>query len=134
MTGNPRVYSVWTAHENETQTEEQWLKQNSSAPVQQAIKGETLARLSIDRLSSHWIVIEGADQGELARGPGPLPDSVLPGSRGNCVIASHRDTQFRVLPNVEIGENISVEPGGRTLLYRVTDRRVVAPTDTRSFD
>jgi len=63
-----------------------------------------------------------------------LIDTALPGSQGNCVIAGHRDTQFRILRNVKIGEDISVETGGRTFVYRVTDRRVVAPADTRSLD
>jgi len=35
---------------------------------------------------------------------------------------------------VEVGEDISLETGGRTFVYRVTDRRVVVPTDTRSLD
>ena len=50
------------------------------------------------------------------------------------MIAGHRDTQFRILWRVKIGEDISVEAGGRTFVYRVTDRRVVAPADTRSLD
>ena len=50
------------------------------------------------------------------------------------MIAGHRDTQFRILRRVKIGEDISVEAGGRTFVYRVTDRRVVAPADTRSLD
>src|SRR5207248_2697940 len=79
-------------------------------------------------------VVEGADPVELKRAPGHLVDTALPGSRGNCVIAGHRDTQFRALRNIEIGETISVESGGRTFLYRVTGTHVVAPTDTRSLD
>jgi sortase A len=128
------VYSVWTSREGERRAGEQWLEQLHQRPDRPAVKGAALARLSIDRLNGHWIVIEGADRAELASGPGHLVDSAMPGSRGNCVIAGHRDTQFRVLRKVEIGENISIERDGRTFLYRVTDRRVVAPTDTRSLD
>src|SRR5262249_1751850 len=97
-------------------------------------RGAALAKLSIARLNSQWVVVEGADKSELKVGPGHLIDSALPGSRGNCVIAGHRDTQFRVLRNVEIGENIALESNGRTYVYRVTERHVVAPTDTRSLD
>src|SRR6476469_9244594 len=128
------VYSVWTSKEGERRAEAQWQTQLQQRPDRRATRGGVLARLSIDRLNGHWIVIEGADQAELARGPGHLVDSAMPGSRGNCVIAGHRDTQFRVLRKVEIGENISIERDGRTFLYRVTDRRVVAPTDTGSLD
>jgi sortase A len=133
------VYFVWSAHHSEQQAEEQWEDQmarrsQKAEPAPRVSKGDPLARLSIERLDSRWVVVEGADKSDLKRGPGHLIDSALPGSRGNCVIAGHRDTQFRVLQNVEIGENISLETAGRTYVYRVTDRHVVVPTDTRSLD
>ena len=42
-------------------------------------------------------VIEGDSHRELRRGPGHLVGTALPGEDGNCVIAGHRDTHFRVL-------------------------------------
>jgi sortase A len=137
--------SIWTSWHGEQQAEEQWEQQiadrSADHPAQpQAIdsrrvqRGEALARLSIGRLNRHWVVLEGADRGELKRGPGHLIDTALPGSRGNCVIAGHRDTQFRALRNVEIGEEISVERGGRTFLYRVTGTQIVSPNDTSSLE
>jgi sortase A len=126
--------SIWMSHQAEQQAEEQWdtLARSQPPPKQlrRVKKGETFARLSIPRLDSHWIVVEGADRSELRLGPGHLIQTALPGSRGNCVIAGHRDTQFRVLQDVKIGEDISVEIEGRTFVYRVTDRHVVSPSDT----
>jgi len=130
------IHSIWKSHHAEQQAEEQWAtiarteQQQPPKPLHRVGKGETLARLSIPRLDSHWIVIEGADKNELRIGPGHLIQTALPGTRGNCVIAGHRDTQFRVLQKVKIGEDISVEIEGRTFVYRVTDRHVVSPTDT----
>jgi len=137
------VYSVLSTQRAEQEAQAQWDRQIAERPPEppsipsprrEVQKGEMLARLSIDRLKSQWVVLEGADRDVLKRGPGHLPDTALPGARGNSVIAGHRDTQFRVLRNIEIGEEISVETEGRTYLYRVTDRRVVAPTDTSSLD
>jgi sortase A len=130
------VHSIWTAKQAEQQAEQQWDQVVESQPVVPAHKvpkGETFARLSISRLGGRWAVIEGADRVELKKGPGHLINTALPGSRGNCVIAGHRDTQFRILRDVEIGESITVESGGHTYIYRVTDRRVVSPSDTRSL-
>jgi sortase A len=133
------LHSIWTSHQAEQQAEEQWddlARSQQAQPakrVHRVGKGETFARLSIPRLDSHWIVFEGADRSELRMGPGHLIQTALPGSRGNCVIAGHRDTQFRVLQKVKIGEDISVEIEGRTFMYRVTDRHVVSPTDTHSL-
>jgi sortase A len=137
------VYSVVSTQRAEQEAQEQWDRQMADRPAdrpaapelrREVQKGEMLARLSIDRLKSQWVVLEGADHEGLKRGPGHLSDTALPGGNGNCVIAGHRDTQFRVLRNVEIGEEISLETEGRTFFYRVTDRRVVAPTDTSSLD
>jgi sortase A len=127
------LHSVWKSHEAEEQAEEQWDNLNRSQPekpIHRVPKGETLARLSIPRLESHWVVLEGSDRNELRRGPGHMLQTALPGTRGNCVIAGHRDTQFRILRKVEIGEEISVEIDGHTFVYRVTDHRVVSPADT----
>ena len=128
------LHSIWSTRQAEKQAEDQWdqvSRPQEAAPIRKVKKGETFARLSIPRLESRWVVLEGADTNELKRGPGHLVQTAMPGARGNCVIAGHRDTQFRVLRNVKIGENISVEMGGRTYVYRVVDRHVVAPTDTR---
>jgi len=130
------LHSIWTAKQAEQQAEQQWDRVVESQPVAPAHKfraGETFARLSIGRLGGRWVVVEGADRVDLKKGPGHLINTALPGSRGNCVIAGHRDTQFRMLRNVEIGESITIESGGRNYVYRVTDRRVVSPSDTRSL-
>src|SRR5215472_3642616 len=91
------VRSVWKAHEAEQQAEEEWdkiVRSEPAKPVHHKVpKGEPLAKLSIARLDRNWIVVEGADKSELRRGPGHLIQTALPGSRGNCVIAGHRDTQ-----------------------------------------
>jgi len=131
-------YSRWVARQGEQEAEQQWEQQltqlKPSVPAAaRTRRGDTVARLSIERLDSHWVVIEGAEKEELERAPGHLVETALPGSQGNCVIAGHRDTQFRVLRNVKIGEDITVESGGRTFVYRVTDRKIVAPTDTRAL-
>jgi len=64
-------------------------------------KGQSVAKLSIPRLTSVLYVLEGTDDQDLKRGPGHLQGTVMPGARGNCVIAGHRDTHFRVLKNIE---------------------------------
>jgi len=68
--------------------------------------GEAFARLSIPRLHAVLYVVEGTDSTDLRRGPGHLAGSALPGSTGNCVIAGHRDTHFRLLKNVRRGTKL----------------------------
>ena len=63
--------------------------------------GETVAKLSIPRLDAQLYVVEGVDQADLRRGPGHMPGTALPGGNGNCVVAGHRDTHFRVLKGIQ---------------------------------
>jgi len=86
--------------------------------------------LRIPRLATFLPVLEGVTESSLLRGPGHLPGTPLPGSVGNSVIAGHRDTHFRVLKNIRIGDEILVEQGNRKFTYKVRETRVVKPTDT----
>jgi len=65
------VYSYWTARQGERQAQEQWEGQLTKRPQAppRAHRGDTIARLSIERLDSHWVVIEGAEKEELQRSP-----------------------------------------------------------------
>jgi sortase A len=62
----------------------------------------------------------------LAFGPGHLSASSLPGEIGNTVIAGHRDTHFRFLRDVEVGELLVIESvSGEKHLYEIFDIDVV---------
>ena len=91
--------------------------------------GDTLAKLIIPRLDTELYVIEGDDKDELRRGPGHLPGTALPGADGNCIIAGHRDTHFRVLKDIKAGDDIVLETARGKYLYRVLNTRVVSPSN-----
>ena len=96
-------------------------------------RGEAIAKLSIPRLSTTLYVLEGTEDKDLKRGPGHMEGTVMPGSGGNCVIAGHRDTHFRVLKNISKGDEIVVQSRQGTYKYRVTGMSVVAPDNTDSL-
>ena len=83
------------------------------------------------RLSARWgeidlIVLAGGTGRTLAFGPGHLSASAFPGTQGNAVIAGHRDTHFRFLQTLEVGESLIVETAdGRKHRYTVTSIEVV---------
>jgi sortase A len=55
-----------------------------------------------------------------------LSASALPGDSGNSVIAGHRDTHFRFLRDIEVGESLVVERiSGRSYRYEVIGIDVV---------
>ena len=62
-----------------------------------------MGKLIIPRLGTQIYFVEGVDARELLRGPGHIPGTAMPGVTGNCVIAAHRDTHFRVLKDIGKG-------------------------------
>jgi sortase A len=86
-----------------------------------------LARIWFPRLHQERFVLEGATKKNLARGPAWLSETAKPGS-GNCIIAGHRDTHFRILKEVKQGDEILLEYNGQSYLYRVRSMHVVQPS------
>ena len=90
-----------------------------------------IARLQFPRQRRSYIVLAGASGRNLAFGPGHVDGTAAPEQIGNCVISAHRDTQFAVLREINIGDEIVLQTrGGTTIRYRVRDRRVVRDRDT----
>jgi sortase A len=91
--------------------------------------GVAIAALSIPRVELSAVVLHGSDEQTLRRGPGHLEGTAMPGHAGNVVIAGHRDSFFRPLRKVRLGDDLFLDtPYGR-LQYRVTWLRVVQPRD-----
>jgi sortase A len=103
--------------------------QPNAEPQGSPERGEALAKLIIPRLDTELYVVEGDGARELRRGPGHLHGSALPGETGNCIIAGHRDTHFRVLKDLKKGDDIVLETRGGQYLYRVKNLKVISPKD-----
>lgn len=89
-----------------------------------------VARLIFPALGEETVVLSGGSGSTLAFGPGHVDGSPLPGEAGSSLIAGHRDTSFRFLADLRIGDEVGVEgPTGATRRFRVTALDVV---DARS--
>jgi sortase A len=85
-----------------------------------------VAKLSAQDGRVDLIVLAGGSGRTLAFGPGHLGASALPGEKGNSVIAGHRDTHFRFLENLDLGDPLFVEQAsGAVHVYRVTSLDIV---------
>ncbi len=79
-----------------------------------------VARLTARSGAIDLIVLAGGSGRTLAFGPGHLSASAMPGEVGNSVIAGHRDTHFRFLQSIELGEQLNLElSNGRKHVYEV---------------
>ena len=93
-----------------------------------------IGRLEIPRLGVSVVVMPGDDDATLMKGVGHLPDTPLPWNGGNTAFAGHRDTFFRPLERVTIGDDIHLDtPRGR-FHYRVRRTIVVEPEDLWVLD
>jgi sortase A len=80
-----------------------------------------------------FIVMDGASEDNLLRGPAWIAWSGTPGQNGNCIIAAHRDTHFRILQDVRKGDRITLERSGQTYRYRIVAVQVVHADDTSFY-
>jgi len=101
-----------------------------AAPLPPPPYGSAVARIEIERLGLSTIVFEGTGQDVLSHGAGHLRQSPLPGQTGNVVVAGHRDTFFRELRDLKVGDQIKIETTSGSRNYVVEWTRVVHPDNT----
>jgi sortase A len=74
-------------------------------------------------------IYDGTSEINLNRGAGHIEGTTPLAQTGNIGIAAHRDGFFRKLKDVEVESMVDLEVGGRLSHYRVTEIRIVAPTN-----
>ena len=92
-------------------------------------KGARLGTLTFVELGESMPIIEGTDKKSLAKGAGHYRDSVLPGVRDNSVISGHRETVFKNLKKLRIGDHIRTKTAAGVFTYQVTGTRIVDDQD-----
>ena len=87
---------------------------------------QPLARLIVPAQRVDLLVLAGASGRTLAWGPAPLDHAAALGAPGNAVISAHRDTHFRFLAHVALGDALIVERADASrVVYRVREIRVM---------
>jgi sortase A len=85
-----------------------------------------VARMIIPAHEIDLVVLEGVSGNVLAFGPGHMTLSSLPGQPGNAIISGHRDTSFRFLERIRIGDRIIMQTKvGGMVPYTVVATQVV---------
>jgi sortase A len=85
-----------------------------------------VARIEVKRLHASAIVLAGSSGQALAFGPGHVELTPDAGERGVAVYSAHRDTHFRFLKDVVIGDEIDItRSDGAIFRYRADEASVV---------
>jgi sortase A len=96
--------------------------------------GDTMGRLEIQRLDMSVLIRHGIEEATLSLGVGHVPATPSPGGDGNVVLAAHRDTFFRRLEGIRVGDRLRILTVGQTYEYVVDSTETVDPEDTRVME
>jgi sortase A len=96
--------------------------------------GTLLGRLEAPSVKLSTVILEGTDDGTLSRGSGHIEDTPVPGQPGNVGIAGHRDTTFRALRNIHVGDPLDYKTADRIYRYRISKTMIVGPDDVYVLD
>lgn len=85
-----------------------------------------VARIAVKRINANAIVLAGSSGQALAFGPGHVEHTPDAGEPGVAVYSAHRDTHFRFLKDVVIGDEIEIRRrDGQSFRYRADSSSVV---------
>ena len=93
------------------------------------IEGDNIGSLTIPALNRKTPIIQGTGVEDLKKGVGHFAGSVLPGEQDNCVLSGHRDTVFRQLGKVKLGDKLIVKTSAGNFTYEVNGTRIVHEND-----
>ncbi|KAA0548333.1 class D sortase [Bacillus sp. BGMRC 2118] len=91
--------------------------------------GDVVGILSISRIGIETPIVEGTDPDDLEKGVGHFATSAYPKQNDQVVLSGHRDTVFRKMKDIEIGDIITVKLPHGDFSYKIADTKVVAADD-----
>jgi len=90
---------------------------------------ENFGTMTIKRLDRKLPIIQGTSEKQLKQGVGHVISSVLPGENDNLVLAGHRETSFRDLDDLQLGDQILIQTELGDFMYEVDHTQIVDEDD-----
>ncbi|WP_067727077.1 class D sortase [Oceanobacillus damuensis] len=91
--------------------------------------GETVGLLHIPKLESDLPIVEGTHEDELAKGVGHYAGTAYPLQNEQIVLSGHRDTVFRRMGELEIGDILTIQLPYGDFSYEITKTQIVDADD-----
>jgi sortase A len=92
-------------------------------------QGESVGILSIPKIESELPIIEGTNEEELEKGVGHFKNSGYPLENKQIVLSGHRDTVFRKMGEIEIGDLFILRLPYGEFTYKIVDTNIVDADD-----
>ena len=93
------------------------------------VLGQQIGILSIPSIDRIVPIIQGTGTAQLKKGAGHFSESALPGEMDNVVLSGHRETAFRGIGAVQIGDLVIAETSAGKFTYQVEGTRIVDQND-----
>jgi sortase A len=122
-------YVVVDAHAYQAYEKSKFEAVSLSQAPRLLVEGGVIGEIEVARLHLKAIVVQGDSHTLLRRAVGHIPETALPGTTGNVVLAGHRDTFFRPLRNIRLGDAITLKTVDGAFQYLVESTEVVPAAD-----
>lgn len=143
------ILAVWAAHAAQARIRQELLERRlaelqaaaedgaadgtSVAPVLPS-SADPIGRIEIPGRDVSSPILSGIDKAALDVAVGQVPGTAGFRDRGNVVLAGHRDTHFRGLRDIAVGDRITIETTEGQLAYEVVWTKVTTPQDVEVMD
>ncbi|WP_100333171.1 class D sortase [Bacillus alkalisoli] len=91
--------------------------------------GDVVGLLQIERINAKLPIVAGTDPDDLEKGVGHYTGSSYPGEIGQIVLSGHRDTVFRRLGELQMGDEFVVAMPYGDFVYEIYDYKIVDADD-----
>lgn len=93
-------------------------------------RNDLIGILKIPKINAELPIVEGTDAEELSKGVGHYKDTAFPGQKDQILLSGHRDTVFRNVGKLEIGDELIVEMSYGVFTYVIAETEIVDKNDT----
>lgn len=91
--------------------------------------GDGIGMLYIPKLDGELPIVEGVNPDDLMKGVGHYQGTAFPTDNSQIVLSGHRDTVFRGMGNLEIGDTMTISMPYGDFEYKVVEMFITDPTD-----
>lgn len=91
--------------------------------------GETVGILSIPKINAELPIVEGTSEDELEKGVGHYEGTAYPTQKDQILLSGHRDTVFRRMGELKIGDVFIVKLPYGTFEYKIESTKIVDAVD-----
>jgi sortase A len=91
--------------------------------------GDIVGVLQFPSLKEELPIIEGTNEDDLEKGVGHYPGSSFPTEKGQIVLSGHRDTVFRKLGELKLGDILTISTSYGAFSYSIEHTQIVEAND-----